>query len=135
MSEMMADVCVDNRFELIAKYKAKLIEATNIETDKAEMDVIDNVLFRIWQMGWLDRLEQSEPLERRRGMKEYIVQVEDKVSVDPEGIVCAKSKIVGEVIRCKDCKWHMDNYCVNFDVIGFGNEDFCSLAQRKGEEE
>lgn len=55
----MADVvCTDNRFELIAKYKAKLVEATNIETDKAEMDVIDNVLFRIWQMGWLDTLEQ-----------------------------------------------------------------------------
>ena len=67
---MMDDVCGDNRFELIAKYKAKLIEATNIETDKAEMDVIDNVLFRIWQMRWLDRLEQSEPLERRRGMNE-----------------------------------------------------------------
>lgn len=57
-SKRMADVCTDNRFELIAKYKAKLVEATNIETDKAEMDVIDNVLFRIWQMGWLDTLEQ-----------------------------------------------------------------------------
>ena len=58
----MADVCTDNRFELIAKYKAKLVEATKIETDKAEMDVIDNVLFRIWQMGWLDRLEQFVPV-------------------------------------------------------------------------
>ena len=54
----MSDICTDNRFELIAKYKAKLIEATNIETSADEMAVIDNILFREWQMGWLDRLEQ-----------------------------------------------------------------------------
>lgn len=54
----MSDICTDNRFELIAKYKAKLIEATNIETSADEMAVIDNILFRVWQMGWLDRLEQ-----------------------------------------------------------------------------
>lgn len=54
----MSDMCNDNRFELIAKYKAKLIESTNIETSADEMAVIDNILFRMWQMGWLDRLEQ-----------------------------------------------------------------------------
>ena len=54
----MSDICTDNRFELIAKYKEKLIEATNIETSADEMAVIDNILFREWQMGWLDRLEQ-----------------------------------------------------------------------------
>lgn len=54
----MSDMCNDNRFELVAKYKAKLIEATNIDTSADEMAVIDNILFRMWQMGWLDRLEQ-----------------------------------------------------------------------------
>ena len=54
----MSDMCNDNRFELVAKYKAKLIESTNIETSADEMAVIDNILFRMWQMGWLDRLEQ-----------------------------------------------------------------------------
>ena len=54
----MSDMCNDNRFELIAKYKAKLIESTNIDTSADEMAVIDNILFRMWQMGWLDRLEQ-----------------------------------------------------------------------------
>ena len=53
----MAEICGDNRFELIEKYKTKLIEATNIETAKDEMVVIDNILFRFWQMGWLDKLE------------------------------------------------------------------------------
>ena len=56
----MADICTDNRFELIEKYKKNLIESTNIETSQDEMKVLDNLLFRFWQMGWLDRLEQPE---------------------------------------------------------------------------
>ena len=51
-------ICTDDRFEVIAKYKAKLLEKTNIETSADEMAVIDNILFRMWQIGWLDRLEQ-----------------------------------------------------------------------------
>lgn len=54
----MCDQCSDNRFELIEKYKKKLVEATNIETNLEEMKVINNILFRFWQMGWLDKLEQ-----------------------------------------------------------------------------
>lgn len=53
----MCDVCGDNRFELIEKYKKALMEATNIEDSKDEMAVIDNILFRFWQMGWLDKLD------------------------------------------------------------------------------
>ncbi len=49
----MSEVCTDNRFEVIAAYKKKLIESTNIETSPDEMAVIDNVLFRFWQLGWL----------------------------------------------------------------------------------
>ena len=51
------EVCGDNRFELIKKYKERLVAATNIETAIDEMNVIDSILFRFWQMGWLDRLE------------------------------------------------------------------------------
>lgn len=68
----MADICTDNRFELIAKYKAKLIEATNIDTDKDEMKAIDNILFRLWQMGWLDRLESDAvPVVRCKDCKHH----------------------------------------------------------------
>ena len=63
----MCDTCGDNRFELIEKYKQKLIESTNISNSPEEMAVIDNILFRFWQMGWLkgemfgisEQLEQS----------------------------------------------------------------------------
>jgi len=61
---MQNDICDDDRFELIAKYKNKLIESTNIETNVDEMNVIDNILFRFWQMGWLDKLElEQDPCE------------------------------------------------------------------------
>lgn len=59
----MGEICTDNRFELIEKYKQKLIEATNIEDRKCEMDILEDVLFRFWQMGWLDRLELTPRIE------------------------------------------------------------------------
>ena len=57
------DSCSDNSFELINKYKRELIEKTNIETSPDEMRVIDNILFRFWQMGWLDKIEQAEKFQ------------------------------------------------------------------------
>ena len=58
------EICGDNRFEIIAKAKAHLLDATNIDTAEDEMKVLDNFLFRCWQMGWLDRYdEQTERKE------------------------------------------------------------------------
>lgn len=59
----MPDLCDDNRFELIKKYKEKLIEATNIEDSPEEMEVIDTIFFRLWQTGWLDKLEKEQEQE------------------------------------------------------------------------
>lgn len=60
----MNDVCGDNRFELIEKYKQKLIKATNIEDSPEEMAVIDNILFRCWQIGWIEALDLLEKQEQ-----------------------------------------------------------------------
>lgn len=49
----MSDICGDNRFETIAEYKKQLIEGTNIASCPEEMAVIDSILFRFWQMGWI----------------------------------------------------------------------------------
>ena len=54
----MSDMIDDNRFVLIEKYKQRLIESTNIESRPEEMEVLDSILFRFWQMGWLDKLEE-----------------------------------------------------------------------------
>lgn len=64
----MAEVCSDNRFEVIARAKQHLLEATNIDTSPDEMAVLDSFLFRCWQMGWLQkydsiRVEWAFPIE------------------------------------------------------------------------
>lgn len=56
----MSDICGDNRFEVIAEAKKDLLESTNIEMSADEMAVIDNILFRCWQMGWLRQYESFE---------------------------------------------------------------------------
>lgn len=50
---MCGELCTDNRFEIIAAYKKKLIDCTNIESRPEEMAVIDNILFRFWQLDLL----------------------------------------------------------------------------------
>ena len=63
----MMEMCGDNRFEIIAKAKEHLLEATNIDTSEDEMKVLDTFLFRCWQMGWLNRYDQkTEPQMERR---------------------------------------------------------------------
>ena len=59
----MTEICGDNRFEVIAEYKKRLIESTNIESSPDEMAVIDSILFRFWQMGWIPAAD-VEPKQR-----------------------------------------------------------------------
>lgn len=54
------DICGDNRFEIIAKAKSDFLEATNIALSKEAMKVLDNFLFRCWQVGWLDRYDTAD---------------------------------------------------------------------------
>lgn len=59
----MNEFCNDNRFEIIAKAKRHLLEATNIDSRPEEMAVIDSILFRCWQMGWLNNYEPTQKAE------------------------------------------------------------------------
>lgn len=52
------DIVGDNRFEIIQKAKKDLLESTNIEMSPDEMKVLDEFLFRCWQMGWLRKYEE-----------------------------------------------------------------------------
>lgn len=61
-------------------------------------------------------------------MSEYIV----KEAAYP---LATRQEIVGELIRCKDCKWHKGKYyCRNTDTYGFDDDDYCSLAERRTDE-
>ena len=55
----MAMICGDNRFEIISKAKEALLESTNIEQSPKEMVVLDDFLFRCWQMAWLDKYDKA----------------------------------------------------------------------------
>lgn len=54
---MSAETCEDNRFLVIERAKKDLFESTNIEMVPKEVEVIDSILFRCWQMGWLKEYE------------------------------------------------------------------------------
>lgn len=54
------EICGDNRFEVIEKAKQHLLDSTNIGTAPDEMAVLDNFLFRCWQMGWLDKYDDTK---------------------------------------------------------------------------
>lgn len=59
--EVISDeACGDDRFELIGRAKSKLLEGTDIESRPEELAVLDNILFRCWQMGWLDELRDAD---------------------------------------------------------------------------
>ena len=50
----------DNSFEVRKKAKEALLDSTNIEQSPDEMKVLNNFLFRCWQMGWLDKYDAPD---------------------------------------------------------------------------
>ena len=70
----MMEICGDNRFEIIAKAKAHLLDATNIDTSEDEMKVLDSFLFRCWQMGWLDRYDCKDEPQNHSGEATEMVE-------------------------------------------------------------
>ena len=64
-------------------------------------------------------------------MKEYVVSYENRYFEDV---------IVGELIRCKDCRWYVHSegvcklYSNNYDPsVKMETDDYCSKAKRKEE--
>lgn len=55
---MCGEVCSDKRFEIIEKVKNHLLEATNIQPK--EIEVLDSILFRLWQLRYFDNVEVEE---------------------------------------------------------------------------
>lgn len=60
IGDRMGEVCGDNRFKIIQRAKDDLINSTNIKTSLKEMEVLDNFLFRCWQMGWLKQYDENK---------------------------------------------------------------------------
>lgn len=52
---------------IIEKAKRELIDKTNICDSPEEMQVLSDMMFRLWQMGWLDKIfQETEPVKKGR---------------------------------------------------------------------
>lgn len=106
-------MCGDNRFVLIEKYKRKLINSTNIETSPDEMAVLDDILFRCWQMGWLDSLEKQTAKKPKEIIKRQVYDPEKPyatIDVTQFTCPCCDGKVMFRktVKRCLECGQLLD---------------------------
>jgi hypothetical protein len=102
--ESYGEVCGDDRFELIGKAKAKLLEATNIEMRPDKMAVIDSILFRCWQMGWLDKLrDDSSRYSELFGTPERAARTLEELELDQLNW-CRGTDY------CEKCPYEFDRY-------------------------
>lgn len=117
------ECCGDDRFEIIKRAREHIIDATNIESKPEEMQVLDNFLFRCWQMGWLKndfhKLEKEneklkytlERLCKRNEILTNIIMDVFKLSGD----LCTLCKSKGEYLP--DCECLTDEDCLK-QLIG-----------------
>ncbi|MCQ2598187.1 MAG: hypothetical protein MJ181_10120 [Treponema sp.] len=96
--------CCDDRFEIIKRAREHILDATNIESRPEEMQVLDNFLFRCWQMGWLKN--DFHQLEKEN----------EELKKQIEKMKC-----------CENCKKYFNDYkgCSDFDC------DFCDHWEMK----
>lgn len=72
---MMGEMCNDGRFEEIKETKDYIIRATNIDTSEEEMNVLDQICFRLWQLG-LTKKNKDEFKKIKNILEEYNVTPE-----------------------------------------------------------
>lgn len=96
----MNEICTDNRFDLIATYKRDLLNCTNIETSPDEMAVIDNILFRFWQMGWFLPTPRTNADRIRAMTDEKLAEFMNRYDCPPtrQGSICLRPSE-----RCDNC--------------------------------
>lgn len=71
--------CGDDRFEIINETKQYIINATNIETSPEEMNVLDSICFRLWQLGLTKRnKDKLKELTHQPALSECIKEWEDR---------------------------------------------------------
>ena len=70
----MNQTCGDNRFEIVRRATVDLMKSTNIDSSPDELNVLENILFRAWQMGWLNKYEPDYKVR----MKNEYWQLKDR---------------------------------------------------------
>lgn len=114
----MANTCGDDRFELIAMAREKLINGTNISDRPYEMDALDSILFRCWQMGWLDQLRDGAPMTDTE--KEALERRIDELCAENEQLRQQNAKL--DELLPENERWF------SFDVVRSLNDERDQLA-------
>ena len=68
---------------------------------------------------------------------EYIFEINDVLYDHETGKACMKPKVVGALIRCKDCKWFGEYGCairIVDDSDKPKENDYCSFAERRSDD-
>lgn len=60
--------CLDNRFEMIDRVRTYLEDNTKMKDNPSEMDVIDNILYRFWMLGWLQDIYSKINKRNEQGL-------------------------------------------------------------------
>ncbi len=108
---IMNCTCGDNRFEIIQRAKDDLRQATNIDGSPDEVAVLDSILFRAWQMGWLDKYEP----DYKERMKEEYWQLKERYNKLHQMCIKYEAGTLGFTPTCglsllADQKRHMGQY-------------------------
>jgi len=127
-SECIYGQCGDNRFWIIEKAKKDIIEKTNIESSPDEMKVLDNILFRAWQMGWLNKYEETpkDPFDDEQFKRGYEAGYEDAVRVNKQQHSddwkngYESGKIVGRQEQMPTTKFKKGDWVVYDGILGRG---------------
>lgn len=99
----MADVCGDNRFEIIAKVKEHLIKATNIEMHPEELAQVDNILFRLWQLNYFNQCNSVICNGRENAINYRKAQIQIKeLKAQNEKLMC----MLASSADCETCKYY-----------------------------
>ena len=112
----MGNMCGDNRFEIISKAKEDILKSTNISSSEDEMKVIDNFLFRCWQMGWLDRyngvqLEDKNPINVWHDASE-------EPTIEQTHILATNEKDIIEVFPLREGrKYNLNGNLIDWSMI------------------
>ena len=137
--------CGDNRFEVIEKAKKHLLSSTNIESSKEEMKVLDNFLIRCWQMGWLDKYndtKHSNSENIRKNLKEFDINLakQGKPVCTRDGrkarLICFDKKGAYPIVALVN-DYNEEEYIKNYDEFGkkfIGGEtsdDLMMLPEKK----
>jgi hypothetical protein len=128
--------CGDDRFEIINETKQYIINATNIETSPDEMNVLDSICFRLWQLGLTKRnKDKLKELTHQPTLSECIKEWEDR------GFIVNNNELyiflyheqygISMFINKKEIKYHVYHGYISLELNELLNKTLKALEAEK----